>query len=82
MAPGEDPDEGGDGGAEVAQSSSLGVRLRLRARSSSGGGSSGAGGDGGHAASKAPEYSSAGSPATRAAARVANSLSANIGSDS
>lgn len=83
-APGDDPDEGGESGAVAVVSSSFGVRRRFRARSNSGagGGSNGAGGDGGHAARSAPEYSSAGRPATRAAARLASNLSASIGRDS
>lgn len=83
VAPGEEPDDGGEGGA-VEVSSSLGVLRRLRARSSSGagGGSRGGGGEGDQAASNAPEYSSAGRPATSAAARLANNLSASIGRDS
>lgn len=55
VAPGEEPDDGGEGGAGVELSSSFGVRRRLRARSTSAGGSKGVGGDGGHAASNAPE---------------------------
>lgn len=57
VVPGDEPEDGGDGGAADDVSSSLGVRLRLRIRSNSGagGGNRGAGGEGGQAASRAPE---------------------------
>lgn len=84
VAPGDEPEDGGDGGAGDVVSSSFGVRRRFLALSISGagGGNKGAGGDGGQAASNAPEYSSAGRPATKAAARLASIRSANIGNDS